>query len=511
MTWQYLPICVRFKSKRKDTESVGLSGVYLCSPTRHFCLTVSHIPLLDLENYEIYISARPLMSKTHVLWCLGLRGATKPLLSKKNDPLYDYIHHALRSGFNLIPAETFVGTHVLTALNLMTIHCKAIHKDIPQEHFHKFDIDEPAELSRFFLKSFPFTFTSPSMFSEFLSSGSVNCVIRDKENHVHGFLSDVKYLENMAGGLVNSDKGSYGILLGNLRKMNGDGDLLVVVPWQRLIRSSFLSKEFGESAVEATKTETFSPKQAVLSLVIVNKKGESTSWGSCVFLNRTTLLTNAHVVKTFKSKSSIKCRVILNNGEKVPLSDNDKVTIPFEELDLAFISLSPENQKALSTIKPVSVGLSFPHQIAEKVITIGHGLILNEDNPNPILSTGTISSKLSMNPFLHLYSEIPCMLVTSSHCWNGSSGGGLFNKHGQLIGLICSNAQVFLPAVSGDQVAPKTEKISLFCLCIPVELVFECYRTRVLDKTAVELNDKLLRTWNLDNCHEDVYERRLKL
>lgn len=520
MTWFYLPVCIRLVSKRKDKESQGFSGIFFfsngpsTSSNSHFCLSVCHIPLRELDqDYDIFISAKPLMKNNQVVWIPGLRGKSAPVLSLHNDPVYDYIHYALKNGFNFIPSDTLVGNHLLSSLNFITIHCKALQNDISSDHFRKFSVGQPSELSSFHLTSFPFTFTSPSMFAEFVSTGSVNSIIRDSHGNLCGLLSDVKYLENMAGGIMSSKNGSFGMLLGNLRKLNGDGDLLMVLPWERIINSALLDKSMLSNPAPPPHTrKAVSPKLSILSLVLCNALGESFSWGSCVLLNKSTLVTNAHVMQTFHDSRAVKCRVITNQGLTFNLShDDDKLIVPFKNLDVAFIVLSSDNQNALSHLNPVSVGLSYPHNISEEVVTIGHGLLLNELKPNPIVSSGTISSKLSMNPFKHHYPEIPCLMVASSRCWNGSSGGGVFNKHGQFIGLICSNAQVFLPAVSGDQVAPKTEKVSLFCLCIPIELIFECYRVKVVEKSSVHLNDKLIKSWNLENCNHDIYERRNKL
>lgn len=515
MPWLYIPICIRLVSQRSDKQSQSYSGIYLVSRSgntfkRHFCMLICHTPLDELDNYKIYVSCKPLMKNNEVQWCQGIRGTTVPVLLE-NDALRQYLEFALKNGFNFIPLDTFVGNSLLS-LSLMVVHCKAIHEEIDILDLQPFRIEQAKELTEVNIRSLPFNFTSPSLFSDFVSTGHINAVIRDEEKVARGFLSDIKYLENMCGAIVNKTNGSaVGLLIGNLRKLNGDGDLLVIAPWDRL-----LDKIKVESDLSLSVSETSYRSQNYPVLPVVISQGKHPfSWGSCVKLKRDLLVTNYHVIHPYVRLDSVTCSISMGKNGSLVLTKDDRVIVPFVDLDLAFILLSEENQIKLAPVKPAAIGFSALQKVGDEVYTVGHGLLLNNDFPDPIVSKGHLSSVVSQKPFKSGNQEIPCMLVASSQCWNGSSGGGLFDLSGKLIGIVSSNAQVFVPSVSGLQYEDiKSEKVPLFCLCIPLELVFECYRTRVDEEKKddkIVLGDNVVKTWNLESTAVNVFEREAKL
>lgn len=515
MAWLYLPVCIRLVSQRSDKPSLSYSGIYLVKREsgvfkRHFCVLIFHTPVEELDNYKLYVSCKPLMRNSEVQWYQGIRGTTVPVLLE-NDSLREYLEYAMKNGFNLIPLDTHVG-NLLLSLSVAVVHCRAIHEEISEEHFQPFEVDQAAELTKVTVRSSPFNFTGPSLFSDFVSTGHINAVIRDPDNVSRGFLSDMKYLENMCGGVVNkSSGGAIGLLLGNLRKLNGDGDLMVIAPWDRLLEKINVETDLGPSDVKAASNTQTHP---VLPLVI-SQHGHSFSWGSCVKLKRDALVTNYHVIRPYIRLDTVECGITLGKDHSLLLTDKDQVIVPFIDLDLAFIVLSEENQVALSHVKAAPVGFAGQQKMADEVFTVGHGLLLNDSFLDPIVSKGYLSSIINRNPYKTEYPEIPCMLVASSQCWNGSSGGGIFDLKGRLIGIVSSNAQVFVPSVSGLQYEDiKSEKVPLFCLCIPLELVFECYKTRVDElrkDESIVLSDEVVRTWNLESSHVNVFERELKL
>ncbi|KAM3122148.1 hypothetical protein CJJ07_005560 [Candidozyma auris] len=516
MVWLYVPVCIRLVSQRSDVPSQSYSGIYLVNKDgtsfkRHFCISICHTPVEEIDKYKMYVSCKPLMRENGVQWVQGIRGTTVPVLSEKNDALREYLQYALKNGFNMIPLDTFVGNS-LQSMTVMVVHCRAIHTEIDSKHLQSFHVEQAQELTKVTIRSFPFNFTSPALFSDFISTGHINAVIRDGDQVARGFLSDMKYLENMCGSVVNGGSGgSVGLLLGNLRKLNGDGDLMVIAPWDRLFEKVKVENELRRSNLAASAS---SQSQPVLPLVI-SSFGHPSSWGSCVKLKKDTLVTNHHVIRPYLQHDSVCCSITLGKDHSVNLSEKDKVIVPFTDLDLAFIQLSEEKQLALAHVQSAPMGFAGEMNVTDEVSTVGHGLLLNHDFLDPIVSKGHLSSVIRHNPFRIEYPEIPCMLVASSQCWNGSSGGGLFDSSGKLIGIVSSNAQVFKPSVSGLQYEEiKSEKVPSFCLCIPSELVFECYRTRV-DKDKkdddIVLNDDVVKTWNLQSSHVNVFEREAKL
>lgn len=519
MSWRYLPVCIRLVLERPDVQSQSYLGIYLHneSTQRHFCVLVLHVPLDELDKYKLYVSCKPLMADKEVKWCQGFLGKTAAVFDGE-DPLREYLEYAMKNGFNLIPLDTHVG-NLLSSVRVSVVHCRAIHEEIGPEHFLDFSVEQVKELSKILIRSLPFNFTGPALFLDFVSTGHVNAVIRDSANLARGYLSDTKYLENMCGALVNLQSGgAVGLLIANLRKLNGDGDLMVIAPWDRLLRLLGLSDL--ENSTESTRisqnvvTVAPSPVHPVLPLVI-SQKGHAFSWGSCVKLKNDTLVTNHHVIRPFLRLNAVDCSISLGKDNSLLLESREDVVVPFVDLDLAFIQLSEKNQLALSHIKSAPIGFASEQKIANDVFTVGHGLLLNHQFLDPIVSKGYLCSVTHHNPYKSEYPEIPCMLVASSQCWNGSSGGGLFDLNGRLIGIVSSNAQVFIPSVSGLQYEDfKSEKVPLFCLCIPLELVFECYKSRVdserKDDTLM-LSDEVVRTWNLESSFANVFEREAKL
>lgn len=520
--WLYASSCIRIVNTRSDSVSHSLSTIYIVNRVANqvvdsFCLSICHVPLEQLKaGHKFYVSAPHLHGDGDVIWLDASIVALAPVFKSSKDPLYEYIKYALHNGFNFLPLDTLVGNSVLLALNLIKVLCRSVYSTENSLQFREFTPVTVEQLTSIVVRSSPFNFTNASIFSDFASTGNINYVLKNG-NGCYGYLSDIKYLENMSGAMVTTrNNKSVGLLLGNLRKLNGDGDLLIIVPWERLLAlvpnlkaefSCELSKAWSLQVQETSKHQKIF--DSVLPIVLF--KGEnSLSWGSCVLLNLHTLVTNFHVIKPFCDSEDIHCQVITRDSTVVKFGKDDEVIVPFENLDLAFISLSDENQALLATIKPTLMAFANTLQVGDVVYSSGYGLIFNRDYLNPLKSSGHVSSKVYQRPF-ESSPKIPCMLIASSSCWNGSSGGGLFNERGCLVGLICSNAQVFVPSVNG-RISSKTEKVPLFCLCIPLELILECYRVKVVERQQdVRLYYKVEKTWKLECYHQDLFEREMKL
>lgn len=526
--WLCTSACIRIVDTRTDAVSHALSAIYIVDtqesgPSDSFCLSISHLPPEAVDStHKMCVAAPHLHGNGDVVWLAASNLWLVPVFSASNDPLYEYLKHALQSGFNFLPLDSLAGNSMLLLLNLIKVLCRNIYTEANRDLFRPFTPSLVSTLDPIIVRSSPFNFTNASMFADFVSSGNVNYTFQDG-NTLCGLLSDVKYLENMSGAMVTTPQDrAVGLLLGNLRKLNGDGDLLVIVPWERLLQ--LFDKINPGSSKRRLPTSVISSQQTMGSIMPVqnaiaggrsvlpltlSRGDHGMSWGSCILLNSKTLVTNFHVIRPYLEEKGINCE-IQTQKSVVRLDNTDEVIVPFKSLDLAFIQLSQKHQNQLAHVKPPSLSFSSGLKIGDRVLSSGYGLLLNRDFADPIQSAGHVSSKLELKPF-HDSPKIPCMLITSSSCWNGSSGGGLFNERGCLVGIICSNAQVFVPALNGDVIS-KTEKVPLFCLSIPLELILECYQKKVVESVGnYTLDSRVEKAWKLETFHQDIFEREAKL
>lgn len=520
--WLYTPVCIRL------SDSVRVSGIHVVNVDESvvfssFCLTVCHVPL---PLPRIHVAAPQLHHD--IVWHEALVTTAAPAFLP-SDPLYLYLSDALAHGFNLFPLDT-LPTATLRQVQVLKLQCSGIYTPETAWAFSPLrlgSISAPAPLT---VRSTPFSFTAPVAFADFLSSGYINCVLRDST--ISGYLSDLKYLENMVGGIANSVDHSIGLVVGNLRKKNGDGDLVVVCLWHQLWRQLGDIEDAPLPPLDAplqSKLESaapFDPKQAsstlsegsnvipapamagpVLPLAVYLDNGAS--WGSCVLLDESTIVTNVHVLQPWLDSKDGECSILLRE-QVVRFGPDDRVVVPYNNLDLAFVKLSLQTQVHLSAVKTATIGEAKTEK-GDLVRAVGYGLFVNKRQLEPLISEGHISAVVKTCPFPNS-DKMLCMLVASSSCWNGSSGGGLFDSSGNLVGILCSNAQVFVPRVGEEQI---TEKVPLFALCIPIELVSACYE-RKLGNNMLQDESNLLpleveHMWQLKSTHRDRYQRSIKL
>lgn len=521
LMWLYIPVCIRLS----DLDRV--SGIHVVKivesfVSESFCLTVCHLPL---PLPRILVAAPQLHHD--IVWHDALVAASAPVFLP-SDPLYLYLCDALAHGFNLFPLDAGAGAS-LHQIQVVKLQCGGLYNSETAWAFSPLELGSTAVPAPLTIRSTPFSFSVPVAFADFLSSGHINCVLRDSA--ISGYLSDVKYLENMAGGIANSEGRSIGLVIGNLRKKNGDGDLVVVCLlrqlWHRLRASnkdtplpplqthvittidslSTVSVPAPSSFSDLTGASPSTTPGPVLPVTISLNAGDS--WGSCVLVDENTIVTNQHVLQPWLDSQNGVCSILLPD-RTLTLGRDDEVVIPYNNLDLAFVRISPQNQAFLTHVKTATINRE---DIAkgDVVRTVGYGLFLNKEHLEPLTSEGIVSAIVHARPFSNA-DKMPCMIVASGLCWNGSSGGGLFDTNGNLAGILCSNAQVFVPSVGDDK---KTEKIPQFALCIPTELVSACYERKLGRKNTEDSTSLLLleveHTWQLKSTHRDTYERNVKL
>lgn len=514
--WYYVPVCIRFIS---EGDIHALSGVNLVLKDEDnqvlFESTISlcHIPPHNLKDYELYITSSSLSEGDDVNWHPCIPSFHVPLMERRDENLFKYLNFFKENGFKIIPNDT-VSWSTLMSLNVLGIELKSnsLSKIIGPDVYEVIEFTHAESPDPITIRSYPFNFTNPLLFSDFKSTGGVNLKIK-KDNEVLGYLSDIKYLENMAGGIVNNSDstGSIGLVLGNLRKYNGDGDLVFILSWQIIWK--LIMKRFPNLNVRPIMKSSSGIDNVRSILPVVVTENNSLFWGSCIYYNESTLVTNNHVIKQYIDRPTlVGCKVFLSREQTIDLTNRDAIFTPYDQLDLSFIKLSQENQEMLKKIAGITpVEYEYFYLTGERVTTIGFGLYFNNLYVEPLQSNGTISAKYSLPLYNGDNSELPCIIVTSASCWNGSSGGGLFKQStNQLIGLICSNAQVVIPDFGGDESEKSTEKLSKIVLCIPIEVINDCYKN-LYSSEKLELNDRIGHTWNLIPYHNDIIISKPKL
>lgn len=506
MTWKYLPICVRRKSGI-DGSNVSYSGAYLTYVVNDvalesICLFITHGK--GPKDDSFFVSAPQTQENKRVIWNEAFVVKSSPLFLTMSDPLYDCIKYALKIGFNLFPLDTILGNSLLHDIQLVQLSVKLLHSSKIGHLSRTFRYGRASLPSSIVVRSCPFSDSNPSLFADFRSTGSLALTLESKKG-TFGYLSDVKYLDNMTGGVVTSFDGVVvGLVLGNLRKLNGDGDLTAIIAWDNICLSIITNHRFGQCLPISLLSQQIN---SVLPIYLI-QNDEKLSWGSGVFLNDSTIVTNSHVLAPFLGSENVTCRIVVDKKTIIDVTSKGDVKIPSADLDLAFISVHRFRGILLSLKSPANIGNTSDVQNNEIVQTVGYGLMSNEENLVPLVSYGHLSA-IKMALALELRTKTPTMTVASASCWNGSSGGGLFSSSGKLLGIICSNAQVFKPSLFGAA-RLETEKLPLFCLSLPIELVMKCYD--MLQKNEYpRLLEEGQSLWKLENNFEDVYERAIKL
>lgn len=168
-----------------------------------------------------------------------------------------------------------------------------------------------------------------------------------------------------------------------------------------------IAKKNGESVVEIITENVKSDKSI--------KEFTSSGAGSGIIItDNGYIATNNHVISGVK-----KITVILENGEKVQA----EVVGTDKELDIAIIKVDKEN------LLPASFGYSSSLNVGDGVIAIGNPL----GQLGGTVTDGIISA---LSRDVTINNQTLNLLQTNAAVNPGNSGGGLFNMHGQLIGMV---------------------------------------------------------------------------
>lgn len=497
--WNWVPICVRLISNNDVHAVSGIQVVFLHQGTStSVWLTISPVPVSTLDDYEVYVASADTMNEKTVVWVPAKYHLHHPLT--KNEKFRLFLSPFLTNGFSLFPHNSVTSQE--PEVSVLALRPKSHGKTFgPGKNLHFGSAASQAEIS---ITSYPFSFTNPVLFSNFQSHGFINYAYIDNGAPL-AYLTDSRYLENMAGGMVQlTDFSAIGLVIGNLRKRNGDGDLTLICGWHLL--ADYLVKIFGSDAIfdESIVLESRTDMIPVFPIVVGNST--TRSWGTCTYVS-SVLVTNFHVLKPYieAADSSATCTIYVHDSKKIQLSLGDKIITPVSELDLSFIFLSPHHLAYLGKVQDLKPSKS---DVNDTVYSVGYGLFYSQRQTAPLLAKGHVSA-LSSLPFTMDETPIETMIVTSAPCWNGSSGGALVNSENKLVGIICSNAQVRVPEVAGTT-TKQTEKLCTFCMCLPIALVLRSLEAcKAL--AAPQLNPEIAKLWTLTATHKDVIESGPKL
>lgn len=502
--WSWSPICIRLIS---NNDIHAVSGAEMCyehqGSVNRIWLAMSPVLVSNLDNYELYVASDETIGDKSVRWIPAKYSLHHDL--NENKQFSDFLAQFKSHGFSLFPHNSL---SLKNEVSLIALRPQSPTHWLKNRKPLHFGVAEEPEVT---ITSYPFSFTNPILFSNFVSHGYINYTLKH-ENTPVAYLSDSKYLENMAGGVVQTVKSrsdkptSIGLVVGNLRKRNGDGDLTLICGWSLI--SPFLNSIF-DTSISLSKSQVNGHKLSfsqvpVFPLVVGNSQVRS--WGTCTLIN-SVLVTNFHVLKPFLDKSDPKayCTIYISQTEKFTLLSQDHVISPYPQIDLSFIMLSSEG---LAKFKNMPQFVASNYKVDQSVYSVGYGLFFSQKQTSPLVAKGHISA-ISQLPFSINEDPIDSMIVTSAPCWNGSSGGALVNSNGQLLGIICCNAQVKVPDVAGTTQA-RTEKVSTFCMCIPIQLVLRCLEVSS-NSTKPVLNHDITNLWTLTTTHTDIIESTPKL
>lgn len=545
---KYTPIALQYVLNDSIHAS---SGVYITQQlsTQPFILTVNHVPRIG--EYLIYANFGDNSSPSQISW--HRVSVLEEVAINASDFEFFDSHQ-----FNLYPRDQY--GKALSILKLSPPPAVTAAATATGSVARK---STTAIGDQVTIVSSPFNFTNSLIFHQFTTTARIVYKVHAHEHDADDvnaagdyWLSDAAYMENMAGGAViekplnaditnGSENKLVGLVLGNLRKINGDGNLMVIIPMKKIIQisptlipppptpqsnslikssssilyktlsSTTLSKLFNLPSI-STKITTLrtTPGDAKSVLPLIINASNHRTWGSCIFYKDQLLITNSHVVAPFFQKAhqstgsinSISNRrklyfdsttsdnatiLITNHGDSIQVTSplDKKIIVPHPDLDLAFIQIDHRASTLLleNGYRPIAPCQHDSIAEGDSVYTQSYGLFFDPLYLQPLKSHGIINC-IYRNDNGGAGAGAG-LIIASASCFNGSSGGGLFTSaNDQLVGMICSNAKVYKPLSKDDHQQQKhssgkdTEKLTTFTFVLPVGIIDYCYQQMYQNK-----------------------------
>ncbi|CCH42995.1 Plasminogen [Wickerhamomyces ciferrii] len=495
--WLYLPITIHYVNTMLVNATSG-TFIYNTFTGAYNIITISSISTPSSYSYSFTTS--DLVKSSSIGWLPLVLEGERPINQHSNDLGFSsFLNDRLYSdGFEFIPA----GTNNLAVLmfglgSTLEGFFSLINfaKMIPFKPISAKAVSVP---SKFVISCCPFSLTNVAVFIDYKARGSINYKINES-----GYLSDCRYLDNIMGGFVTLEENhtdrierSLGLIAGYLKKNNGDGNLTAIISWDAIM-SLIDCPLFGE--LETTSKEAINPSDTAskkknnlfksIVRISVETHDDQSFWGSGVVISKDCIITNEHVMKLDKMRSF----TITVPGYSKAKITQDNVIIskcPVKGYDLCFLWVNFE----CKILKPVKRCISFGSQNKSLrpgayVQSLGYGLfyLKGKSEVRPVQSEGHFN-KLVPSDIGFGRQEI-ALIIASAGCWNGSSGGGIFNADGELVGIMTSNGKL-----------SDGEIISDFTLVIPITVIEKCI-FMLNNNYQIDATEKIKDLWHLKNNH----------
>jgi S1-C subfamily serine protease len=517
--WLYVPLTIHLENKNhshqasKAPQLTALGGIYLLNSYTNNYYILAASTVQHPEKYSYRFTCPLLISQTTIEWVSLMLCDIKYL---HDEPATGGKFSAFIDGITMNDQFEFqpFGKDYISVLSLKlssSVESPTPFFDHNQLTGISFLTREAVEVpSRVVIQCCPFSLTNVAIFSSYKMFGSINYSVNGL-----GYLSDIKYLDDTIGGVVNLEKNyknlspekareSVGLVCGNLSKVNGDGDLLVILSWSKIFQlvpykdliqsqSTLLRPQLqiAESKSEDFKTKSADPINSCVRISVSSTAGHF--WGSGIVLLEDTIITNLHVLRL---DEMLDIHVLFPNNPSLSLRMNDFTFEPTPLLgfDLCFMKLkNPSRIKLPLPVKMVN-NFSKPLKVGQMVKSIGHGLFYSKNltELKPFHSEGVLNSLISIDLDGSVNEDLSLLLVSAS-CWNGSSGGGLFNEANELIGIMTSNGKL-----STGEILPN------FTLGIPINIIEKSYFMLSNGLDPIDVKQQIDDLWSLKNTHNNV-------
>lgn len=502
--WYYTPVAIHLVCNKVKS---ACSGVLLFNgqSSEHYVLTICDVTFPERQSYKL--TAPLLIDSSSVSW-VPLELVDVRYFQEDNDGTQEQSFYSLLKGFE--KNNTFK-LKPSPSERLSVLHLKVperLREDISVKQLFDVNLLKPFAFkqsslvpipTKITIDCCPFSLTNTALFINHKLFGSVN--YKTKTGQL--YFSDVKYLDDTIGSAVTMDSTSscLGLVAGALSKTNGDGEILVIASWDTIFgllryRSFNFSSPKVEQALttqEAMSKGWYDPLASVVRISVNSSDG--CFWGSGVIISNDLIVTNKHVVEEHSTINDLTISAPYSSKVLLKLSDVKIVSCPLVGFDLCFLQL----QKPLATMRPAKICDSYASemlslQVGMPVMSIGYGLLFNDDTSDlkPFVNEGHINKIITrhLEDLTHLEMT---MMIVSVACWNGSSGGGLFNTKGELVGIMTSNGKL-----------SNGEVMANFTLSIPINIVSKCVKMLRSGSKPVELQTTIPTLWSLQNTHDNI-------
>lgn len=374
------------------------------------------------------------------------------------------------------------------------------------------DIASNSGTTRIRVESSPFVLVNPILFSNYTSTGTASYLAtpaasKGQRANLTALFSDARYLDGMEGGPVfyESSRHCIGLVAGCLYKKSGQGDLLTIVPWSG-VRAVLEKMAPGNNKLLHQRSTSATPDTSAIDshswlafngvlLLEVQHDHTRQSWGSGILLEHGDIVvTNSHMVESGYRRVT----AWVSQTRSVELTE---IGNPLPGIDIMFFKVNwdgskPEGVHAAELYR----GTTYKH--GQEIYSMGYGLIYprmaggHRLPIQPMRSAGTVSNVVELPLLEGEEARTPVMLVSSACCWNGSSGGAVFDARTEaVVALMTSNGRVN----ETGQVIPQ------MAFTLPAAVIRRALAMlHGKEQPASIVNPKVVLLWQLKETHESL-------